>query len=68
MGWLLAPLALLIERVAGYPQAPQRLIGHPVIWMGALISWLEQRLNSGDNRRLKGVALLVLLLLRDRQG
>jgi adenosylcobinamide-phosphate synthase len=31
--------------------------------MGALISWLENRLNSGANRRLKGVAMLLLLLL-----
>jgi adenosylcobinamide-phosphate synthase len=63
MAWLLAPLALLIERTVGYPPALLRLIGHPVIWMGALITWLEQRLNTGSNRRLKGVALLILLLL-----
>ena len=63
MAWLLAPLALLIERSLGYPPALLKLIGHPVIWMGALITWLEQRLNTGSNRRLKGVALLILLLL-----
>ncbi len=63
MAWLLAPLALLIERSLGYPPALLKLIGHPVIWMGALITWLEQRLNTGSNRRLKGVALLILLVL-----
>ena len=62
MAWLLAPLALLIERVVGYPPALYRLIGHPVTWMGALIGWFEVRLNQGANRRLKGVVMLLLLL------
>jgi len=63
MAWLLAPLALLIERVVGYPSPLFRLIGHPVTWIGALISWLERHLNTGHRRRLNGVALLLLLLL-----
>jgi adenosylcobinamide-phosphate synthase len=63
MGWLLAPLAQLIERVLGYPAWLYRLIGHPVTWMGALISWLELRLNTGDRRRAKGVLMLSLLLI-----
>jgi adenosylcobinamide-phosphate synthase len=62
MGWLLAPLALLIERAAGYPPALTGAIGHPVMWMGALIGWLETRLNRGEGRRLKGIAMLALLL------
>lgn len=62
MAWLLAPLALLIERFAGYPPALFRRIGHPVTWMGALIDWLEPRLNAGGNRRWKGVLMLALLL------
>jgi adenosylcobinamide-phosphate synthase len=62
VAWLLAPLALLIERVAGYPPGLFRLVGHPVTWMGALIGWLEARLNRGEGRRLKGVVMLVLLL------
>jgi adenosylcobinamide-phosphate synthase len=63
MAWLLAPLALLIERLVGYPPALFKVIGHPVTWMGALLNWLESRLNSGGNRRMKGVAALLLLLL-----
>ena len=62
MAWLMAPLALLIERVVGYPPALFKLIGHPVTWMGALITWFEARLNQGNNRRLKGTAMLLLLL------
>jgi adenosylcobinamide-phosphate synthase len=63
MAWLLAPLALLIERVVGYPPPLFKLIGHPVTWMGALITWFEAPLNQGGNRRGKGGVLLILLLL-----
>lgn len=63
MAWLLAPLALLIERVVGYPAWLYRAIHHPVTWIGALIAWLDARLNNGQRRKLKGVALLLLLLL-----
>jgi adenosylcobinamide-phosphate synthase len=63
MAWLMAPLALLIERVVGYPPPLFRLVGHPVIWIGALISWLEIRLNVGENRRAKGLTLLLFLVL-----
>jgi adenosylcobinamide-phosphate synthase len=62
MSWLLAPLALLIERLVGYPQPLFRLISHPVVWIGWLIEWFERGLNQGDNRRLKGVFMLALLL------
>jgi adenosylcobinamide-phosphate synthase len=58
----MAPLALLIERVVGYPPALLKLVGHPVTWIGALITWFEARLNQGDNRRLKGAVMLLLLL------
>ncbi len=63
MAWLIAPLALLIERVTGYPPGLYRLIGHPVTWIGALIGWLELRLNSGPHRRWKGLIALAFLLL-----
>jgi adenosylcobinamide-phosphate synthase len=62
MEFLLAPLTFFIERTAGYPKLLFQLVRHPVVWIGALISWFEARLNSGDNRRLKGVVMLALLL------
>jgi adenosylcobinamide-phosphate synthase len=62
MAWLLAPLALLIERITGYPVWLNRRVGHPVMAMGALIAWLDSRLNQGPRRRLKGVVMLLLLL------
>ena len=38
--------ALLFEAVVGYPDFVYRIIRHPVVWMGALIDWLDSRLNS----------------------
>jgi len=59
-------LALLIEITVGYPDGLARAIGHPVTWMGRLISWLDQRLNRDGadpetRRRAGAVAMLVLL-------
>ncbi len=54
--------ALIIEGLFGYSQALYKLFGHPVTWLGAALSWLEQGLNQGGNKRLKGVFALLLLL------
>jgi adenosylcobinamide-phosphate synthase len=58
-------LALLIEIMVGYPDRLARAIGHPVTWMGQLISWLDRRLNRDEadpetRRRAGAVAMLVL--------
>lgn len=62
-----AALALLIERIAGYPAPLLAAIGHPVMWMGRLIEMLDRRLNRsglpGAARKRRGVASLLLLLL-----
>jgi adenosylcobinamide-phosphate synthase len=60
-------LALLIELTFGYPDRLARSIGHPVTWMGRLVSWLERRLNSGTDpearRRWGAVAMLALFVV-----
>jgi adenosylcobinamide-phosphate synthase len=58
--FLVAAAALVIEAAAGYPV--YNLIGHPVTWMGALLTALEARLNRGGRRRLAGAVTLFLLL------
>jgi adenosylcobinamide-phosphate synthase len=58
----LSPFALLLERILGYPRPLLSRIGHPVIWIGALIGWLEKRLNTGASRRRNGVLMLLSLL------
>ena len=62
MNAFLAPLALLLERLLGYPPPLIGAIGHPVIWMGKLISGLDLRLNRGEGRKLRGMAMLAILL------
>ena len=62
----LAPLALLIERLAGYPRPLLNAIGHPVIWFGKLIDFMQIRLNGRDrtarDRRDGGIITLAALL------
>jgi adenosylcobinamide-phosphate synthase len=63
----LALAALVIDAVAGYPGPLYRAVGHPVTWMGALLAWLDGRLNqpalSFRARRARGWLALALLLL-----
>lgn len=67
MAFPLAFLALIIERALGYPDRLIRLIGHPVIWIGALISLLDRNFNrdsySPARRRLLGFVALVVICL-----
>ena len=62
----IAAAALLFEALFGYPQALYRAIGHPVTWIGALITRLDTTLNrpqwSFALRRASGILALLLLL------
>ncbi len=40
--------ALVAEAALGYPDAVFRAIRHPVVWLGALIAWLDRMLNRGS--------------------
>lgn len=66
MSFPLAFLSLLIEAAAGYPERLFRAIGHPVTWIGRLISVLDRRMNrdtdSPARRRAAGIAALLMLL------
>ncbi len=59
-------LALLIEAVVGYPDWLVRSIGHPVMWMGRLIGFLDGTLNhdrmNSASRRTAGVLLLSIVM------
>ena len=56
-------LALLIERVIGYPAALAQSIGHPVEWIGKLIARLDQRLNPEDRPGKSGTGVIALIIL-----
>jgi len=63
----LATLALVLEAAVGYPDALFRRIGHPVVWLGALVSALDRRMNkesdSFDRRRLLGVIAIGVVVI-----
>ncbi len=54
-------LALLFERLFGYPKGLQALIGHPVEWMGAGIAWLDRALNRGNRRKRRGLLAIAVV-------
>jgi adenosylcobinamide-phosphate synthase len=62
----LAVLAVTIEAFLGYPQGVFQAIGHPVTWIGRLITLADERLNQGSLsfslRLALGFAALILLL------
>ena len=61
-----ALLAVLVERFLGYPSVIYSRIGHPVEWIGALISALDGQLNGGPDaraKRLRGVGAVAVLLV-----
>jgi adenosylcobinamide-phosphate synthase len=57
--------ALAAETCFGYPARIFKAIGHPVTWIGALIGFLEARLNTPHRkaaRRFLGVLAMVITL------
>lgn len=66
MSVLIAFLSLALETRLGYPDRLFAAIGHPVTWIGRLISCLDARLNratdSDGTRRLCGVAALAIIV------
>ena len=62
-----AALALLVERLFGYPKPIYDKIGHPVEWIGIILKKLEALLYDPEansmQSRLRGVAALLALLL-----
>jgi len=63
---LILIVAFGIEAVLAYPAPLFRAIGHPVSWIGGLITALDSRLNRPDYsfaaRRAAGVATVLVLL------
>jgi adenosylcobinamide-phosphate synthase len=59
--------ALALDAALGYPDALFRAIRHPVVWIGALIAWLDRALNRPAwppaARRAAGVGSLGVLIL-----
>lgn len=58
--------ALVMEALFGYPQVLVRRIGHPVMWIGALIAWADRRWNLASAsfavRRVSGIVFVLVLV------
>lgn len=58
--------AFLLEAACGWPDRLYRRIGHPVVWIGALISGLETALNldrfSSATRRVLGMLTTLIVV------
>lgn len=56
--------ALALDALLGWPARLHARIGHPVTWIGGLVSLLERRLNRGGRwkRRAAGVLLVLSVL------
>jgi adenosylcobinamide-phosphate synthase len=56
----------LFEAMLGYPERVSRAIGHPVMWMGALVGALDRWLNRDGStpwrRKMAGAAALLILI------
>ena len=57
-----ALVALILDMAIGWPDALFRRIGHPVTWLGRLVSALDRRLNHGGDRLAKGVIASLLTI------
>ena len=66
MNLLVALAALIFERLVGYPDWLYKMVRHPVVWIGALISILDRILNREklrpDSRRVKGAFALFIVI------
>jgi len=54
-------LAMLLDAWLGEPRWLWSRAPHPAVLMGRLIGWADARFNRGAARRLKGVAVMVVL-------
>ena len=59
---LLVP-ALLLDAAFGEPNWLWSRLPHPAVVMGRAVGWLDARLNTGENRKAKGVLALIVLVL-----
>lgn len=57
-------LAFLIDIALGWPAVLYGHIKHPVVWIGAQISWFENRLNRGSThqRRFNGMMCTLMVV------
>lgn len=56
-------LAMLLDAALGEPRAIWNRAPHPAVLMGRIVGFLDSRFNAGRQRRAKGLAALVAMVL-----
>ncbi|SOB99248.1 adenosylcobinamide-phosphate synthase [Rhodobacter sp. JA431] len=56
-------VAIALDLALGWPAVLYNRIGHPVTWIGALITRLDKAWNTGAQRKAKGVAAAAVVIL-----
>lgn len=59
---MIALIALAMDAAFGWPRPVFDRIGHPVIWLGRLVEWLDRRMNQGPNRARNGAVASLLVI------
>jgi len=59
---LILAFALMFDAIIGDPKPLWSRIPHPAALMGRLIASLDKHLNTGPNKRAKGIAALAILI------
>ncbi|WP_170518005.1 adenosylcobinamide-phosphate synthase CbiB [Ruegeria atlantica] len=55
--------AMCLDAAFGEPNWLWSRVRHPAVVMGNIIGWLDKHLNHGAQRRMKGVAVVILLVV-----
>lgn len=54
--------ALILDALLGEPKWLWSRLPHPAVLIGKAINWMDARLNTGDQKKLKGVAVALALV------
>ncbi|WP_170398635.1 adenosylcobinamide-phosphate synthase CbiB [Ruegeria arenilitoris] len=55
--------AMCLDAALGEPSWLWSRVRHPAVVMGNIIGWLDKHLNHGAQRRMKGVAVVIMLVV-----
>ncbi|UWR15872.1 adenosylcobinamide-phosphate synthase CbiB [Sulfitobacter sp. M368] len=56
-------IAMVLDAILGEPKWLWQRVPHPAVLMGRVVGWLDERLNTGNGRKAKGLLALLLLIL-----
>jgi len=60
---LATTIACVLDASFGYPDAVYKRIKHPVVWLGAVIAWLERNFNSENPQKARNMGIISMTYL-----